>query len=82
MMYQLSPTASKRNAFCWLTWQPQIDWGARSEQTRGFKQTAVIEEKRATGVDLLYLGGMGSAVRQDPRYPKDRALPQLRRAGS
>lgn len=77
MAYQHSPTASKGNAFCWHSWQPQVDWGTTGKQTAGARQTGVIEEKRAQGVDILFLGGMGSAVRQDPRYPKHRALPQI-----
>lgn len=62
MMYQLSPHASKRNAFCWLSWQPRIDWRGTSNAT-SVRQTQVVEAKRAEGVDLAFLTGIGSSVR-------------------
>lgn len=71
-MYQLSPHASKTNAFCWLSWEltkssiglPTIDWKGTSNATSE-RQTQLVEAKRAEGVDLAYLPGIGSSAPRD-----------------
>jgi hypothetical protein len=79
MAYQDTPGASKGNAFCWNTWQPRVQWGSVAAQSKGATQTGIVEAKRAQGVDVLHQGGMASAVIHDARYPRHRALPQIRR---
>lgn len=68
MAYQHTPTASKRNAFCWLSWEPQIDWKATSNATSA-RQTQVVEAKRAEGVDLAFLSGLGSSSKRQRWMP-------------
>jgi hypothetical protein len=57
--YQLTPAASKGNAFCWLSWEPQINWRGTNgvEQAQG-KRNQAMEEKRAAGKDPLYVPGL------------------------
>jgi hypothetical protein len=66
MAYQDTPHASKRNAFCWNTWEPRINWRSAAQQAQGAKQSERIDAKRSTGVDMLHIPGMGSATRHNP----------------
>ncbi len=71
--YQLTPQASKNNAFCWLTWEPQILWrGTKDEAEAQAKRSEAMEQKRAAGVDPLHMRGMGS---KNPLDPARFALP-------
>lgn len=65
--YQTTPEASKGNAFCWLTWQPDVDWcpppaqgRPRDTQAVSRRQTQLVEERRAAGSDPLHIPGLGS----------------------
>jgi len=65
--YQLTPEASKGNAFCWLSWRPRIDWcpppaqGRPADYTsRAQAQTERVEAMRARGIDPLHIPGMNS----------------------
>lgn len=64
-LYQHTPRASKGNAFCWLSWEPQIQWRGHQEN-RGAKVTETIERKRATGVDPLHIPSLSSRNVLDP----------------
>jgi hypothetical protein len=67
MMYQLSPAASKRNAFCWLSYEPEIEWKANDNGQA--KRNEIMERKRAAGVDPLHIPGMSSATNTSPLDP-------------
>lgn len=70
MDYQHTPAASKNNAFCWHSWSPRVDWGTRAQEGTGqAKRSAIVEAKRAAGIDPLHIPGMGSAARQNPLDP-------------
>jgi hypothetical protein len=69
--YELTPEASKNNAFCWRTWESPVHWRIRPPGTIGrppaadrpdvaMKQTARIESLRALGIDPLHIPGLGS----------------------
>jgi hypothetical protein len=66
--YQVTPAASKGNAFCWLTWEPQIDW-RRNASTEAMKKASDErrEQLRAEGVDTGYIPGIGTSTRINPR---------------
>jgi hypothetical protein len=65
--YQLTPAASKNNAFCWMSWTPQIQWrGTKDEADAQAKRNNIMEHKRAAGVDPLYMGGFGANTDRDP----------------
>jgi hypothetical protein len=66
--YQRTPAASKGNAFCWLTWEPQIDW-RRNASTDAMKKASDErrEQLRAEGVDTGYIPGIGTSTRINPR---------------
>lgn len=70
MDYQHTPGASKRNAFCWQSYEAEIKWATRSQEAAGqAKRSAIIEEKRAAGIDPLFIPGLGSAARTKPSDP-------------
>lgn len=68
--YQLTPRASKGNAFCWMSWEPQINWRSSGANSGSFgaqaKRSQAIEEKRAAGIDPLHMRGLGRKVDSDP----------------
>jgi hypothetical protein len=65
--YQLTPEASKNNAFCWMSWEPQIHWrGTKDEADAQAKRNKIMDEKRASGIDPLYMSGLGENTRRDP----------------
>lgn len=67
--YQLTPQASKGNAFCWLSWNSELDWtrGAGQEAAQ-HKRNEALEEKRAAGIDPLHVSGLkGAAINLDPK---------------
>lgn len=65
--YQLTPAASKNNAFCWMSWEPQIQWrGTKDEVDAQTKRNQIMDEKRAAGIDPLYMSGLGENTRRDP----------------
>ena len=67
--YQLTPQASKGNAFCWLSWNSGLDWtrGAGQEAAQ-HKRNEALEEKRAAGIDPLHVSGLkGAAISLDPK---------------
>lgn len=65
--YQLTPAASKNNAFCWLTWEPQIRWrGTKDEAEAQAKRSDAMEHKRAAGVDPLHIAGLRRKTVLDP----------------
>lgn len=68
-MYQFSPTASKGNAFCWLSYQAQISWKASQQDTGQAKRNVILDEKRAAGVDPAYIPRLGSSARHEPPNP-------------
>jgi hypothetical protein len=61
--YQLTPEASKGNAFCWMSWEPQINWrsSAQADDTSR-RQTEVVERNRAGGNDMLHVAGLSSQL--------------------
>lgn len=73
-LYQLTPEASKGNAFCWLSWEPHVDWCPPPAQgrppadysSRAQAQTARVAEMRRRGVDPLHIPGLGSLGTHDP----------------
>jgi hypothetical protein len=74
--YQRTPAASKGNAFCWLTWEPQIDW-RRNSSTEAMKKASDErrEQLRAEGIDTGFIPGMGSSTKLNP---KQFAMPRRR----
>lgn len=65
--YQLTPGASKGNAFCWLTWPGQIAWcGTKDELEAQHKRSQIIEAKRAAGIDPGRMHGLGSQTDRAP----------------
>jgi hypothetical protein len=78
--YQLTPAASKGNAFCWLSYTSQIDWGIRPQAGQR-KRTDIIEHKRSLGIDPLHIPGLGSAKVTGPRDPMRFAV-QMQRQGA
>jgi hypothetical protein len=67
MPYQLTPQASKNNAFCWMSWEPQIRWrGTQDEVQAQNKRARGIEEQRAAGIDPLHMPGLKSKNALDP----------------
>ncbi len=66
-MYQLTPEASKGNAFCWLSYTPRIDWTRRNDGQE--KRSLIIEQKRAAGIDPLHIPGMASGAHTGPLDP-------------
>lgn len=80
MSYQDTAAASKANAFCWRTWEPQVQWKQRA-QDAGMQRTRHIEAKRAAGVDPLFIAGMGSSIKQNPMTAVRFALAEIARKG-
>jgi len=88
-LYQLTPQASKNNAFCWLSWEPQVHWrGNKDEVEAQSKRARGIEQQRAAGVDPLHIAGMRSKTVLDParfalpgmtRTPWAKGLPGARK---
>lgn len=67
MTYQDTPAASKHNAFCWRSWEQQINWRAGAAQEAGRRKRAQqIDDQRAAGKDPLFIAGMSSGARQNP----------------
>lgn len=75
--YQLTQQASKGNAFCWLSWEPQIKWrGTKDEVAAQNKRNEAVEAKRATGIDPLHIPTLRS---RNPLDPARFALPGMSR---
>ena len=67
-LYQLTLDASKNNAFCWLSWESQIDWRAKSKEQLEAQasRNRIVEEKRSAGIDPLHISGLRKKIAVDP----------------
>lgn len=66
--YQHTPRASKRNAFCWESWESDAEWGStQATADRQAARSKLIEDKRASGVDPLHVAGLSSRLGADPK---------------
>lgn len=66
--YQLTAQASKGNAFCWMSWEPQIRWSAaQAVEDMKNNRNRVLEEKRAAGIDPLHMFGLHKVIAMDPK---------------
>lgn len=67
MAYQDTPAASKRNAFCWQSWEQRIDWTKGAAQVQGGRtRSRQIDAERAAGREPLFIAGLSSGARQNP----------------
>lgn len=81
MAYQETPTASKNNAFCWHTYQPEIDWRRTGGELGSAKRTKDVDAKRRAGIEPLFIPGMGSAARHNPMDAARFAIASIQKGG-
>jgi len=79
MLYQNTPRASKNNAFCWLTWEAQIQWVSKQQAAQQAKVRDELQTGGLHSASNLYRRRTGVSI--DPRPQASADKTQIIRRG-